>query len=1276
MKKILLYLLFILSNTVLFAQLGSNDATFNVLDDGTLGDGSGVTTFESSIRGSIVQPDGKIIFVGTFFGFDGFSRNGIVRLTEDGYFDSSFGPGIGFNNGAFAVAQQPDGKILVGGFFTTYNGVTANRIIRLNSDGTIDASFNAGASFNSGVTTIKVLSDGKILVGGYFTTYNGVSTNRIAKLNSDGSLDNTFNIGNGANDIIWSIDTFSNGKILVGGRFTSFNSVTANRLTILNADGSLDNSFVSGSGLNGEVYNCIATSQDKIVLVGDFTQYNGSTHNRILSLNLDGTININLNFGTGANQFVSVIKELSDGKLLVAGLFNSFNGLNTGRMVKINNDGTVDGTFNAGTGANGFTFTLTVLNNNKIFVAGDFDIFSNNRVNKLTLINSNGSLDFSFRSIYGANSTVNCAIELNNNSYLIGGDFSTYNKTSANRIVKINNDGTIDNSFVSGTGFDRAPLAMALQADGKIIVGGNFNLYNGVTFNGLIRLNPDGSIDNTFNIGTGFGGLSWQSLVNAIAIQSDGKIILAGGFNSFNNITLRGIVRLNQNGSLDNTFNVGTGLDGTSGRFESVALQSDGKIIAGGNFVGFNGNSSIRSIVRLNTNGSIDNTFNIGTGPNNPVNSLAVSSTDKIIVTGSFNAINGTSRSRIAQLNADGSVDLSFNPGSGTGFQTAEAKYHYNDKIILYGSFTTYNNSSANRIVVLNQNGTIDNNYNFGTGFNSVINSVTDIIVDSQNNLLAVGNFNSFNGTPRNRVARIIGSCQENITQSVVTDEPYTWIDGVTYTTSNNTATFTQLGAGANGCDIITTLNLIISKPNLKLSITGENLSVKFKGNPSINLNTIDLQVKNQAQILSDQETITLKSVNESFITNQNPDTLTFYNLLVQHSENPTTNTILPFHLNGNGDFRAKNQLNLAQTPFNYNNSVVIIDSGATFIAHGRVRQNPTNMNAYLETSETLPENSNSNFANLGVEITSRALPLGKTIVRRYHVEATSGTFPNNNRSITRLYKILPVNNSNLNVDVNFQYNDLDLLGENATHEEQNLALYKTTENITNPELAVVWEKVNASLNQTTNTITATNVNSFSWWTKADEVNNPLPIVLNYFTAQCSNGLVNVNWETASEINNHYFIIEASENGQEWNTLDVVEGAGFSNQTLSYRWVQPEKITKPTYYRLTQVDFDQTQETFEPFWVEPCGESAFQFFTVNPQTVPQTKIFFNHNLTADQVMFSVFNAHGQLISQFTVWAEPGENTYQLNTKLNKNGLYVITAQFKNQTQSVKHIYNP
>jgi uncharacterized delta-60 repeat protein len=174
--------------------------------------------------------------------YGGFFVNRIARLNTNGTRDGSFNTGgAGANEFIHSLFVQNDNKIVIGGEFTTYNGSSRSRIARLNADGTLDSSFIVGAGANNFVSTVSPQSDGKIIIGGDFTSYNGVSINRIARIHIDGSLDTGFNVGTGFNLSVITATSQNDGKIITGGTFTIYNGETRNRISRINADGSIDN---------------------------------------------------------------------------------------------------------------------------------------------------------------------------------------------------------------------------------------------------------------------------------------------------------------------------------------------------------------------------------------------------------------------------------------------------------------------------------------------------------------------------------------------------------------------------------------------------------------------------------------------------------------------------------------------------------------------------------------------------------------------------------------------------------------------------------------------------------------------------------------------------------------------------------------------------------------------------------------------------------------------------------------------------------------------------
>lgn len=168
-------------------QQGMVDSTFNTYDDGHLEDG-----FDNIVRTVALQQDGNLIVGGDYLNFNGTSATYLCRLKPDGTIDTGFNSDLGLNGKVYTSFIQDDGKIIIGGAFTTYAGIIANRLIRLNLDGSRDITFNSNGAGNGIVYDVMQQPDGKIIIVGSFTQYNGVTVNRVARILRDGSLDTSF----------------------------------------------------------------------------------------------------------------------------------------------------------------------------------------------------------------------------------------------------------------------------------------------------------------------------------------------------------------------------------------------------------------------------------------------------------------------------------------------------------------------------------------------------------------------------------------------------------------------------------------------------------------------------------------------------------------------------------------------------------------------------------------------------------------------------------------------------------------------------------------------------------------------------------------------------------------------------------------------------------------------------------------------------------------------------------------------------------------------------
>ena len=723
-----------------------------------------------------VQSDGKILCGGYFTQYT--DKNGtvnvgrIIRLNPNGTIDTTFNSGgIGFNAGVNDIKIQNDGKILCGGNFGNYNGVGRSYIVRLNSDGSFDTTFNLdGVGFNAIVSTIAIQSDGKILCGGDFENYDdqygSYSSQRIARLNSDGTFDTTFNSGGyGFNANVSMIKIQSDGKILVSGAYTQYSDINGtyygNKIARLNSDGTFDTTFENGIGFGFDfiAYSLSIQQDGKILVGGAFSQYTDSTGtynmNGIVRLNSNGTFDTSFNPGDfGFNNTGTVYEILiqSDNKIICVGNFTNYSSGGVLRVknhiLRLNSDGTFDRTFNiSGTGPNSNIEALALQSDGKILVGGWFDQYTdgigNHSMNNILRLNSTGAYDYGD----GFNNNVNKIIRQSDGKILVGGEFTQYTYSgftyNSYGIARLNSDKTFDTTFQNGSdfekfyGFNLPVKTMAVQNDGKILVGGLFSDHTDdtgtYTTNGIARLNSDGTIDSTFNSGgIGFGGIEYIS-IESIKIQNDGKILVGGWFNSYNDnsgtYSLVNILRLNSDGTFDTTFNNGgTGCDDT---VYDIEIQNDGKILCGGTFAYYtdvNNSYNMYNILRLNSDGTFDTSFNSGgTGFNYGVYSITIQQDGKILCGGLFNDftdINGTyPMNNIARLNSDGTFDTTFNNG-GTGFngEVRTIEILYNNRILVGGNFTTYGNYDPNNIVLLNTDGQFLDSLNLG--YNDTVNTL------------------------------------------------------------------------------------------------------------------------------------------------------------------------------------------------------------------------------------------------------------------------------------------------------------------------------------------------------------------------------------------------------------------------------------------------------------------------------------------------------------------------------------------------------------------------
>jgi uncharacterized delta-60 repeat protein len=421
----------------------------------------------------------------------------------------------GVSGQVYGLAVLTNDETIIAGNFSTYNGVAQNNLALLNTDGSMDTSFNPGGSANAAVNAIAI-SGSQFVVGGAFTSYNGTGVGDFARLNADGSLDTGFSTsqGSGADNTVRAVAVQPDGKVVIGGDFTHVDGVVRNYLARLNGDGSLDTSFDPGNTLNGSVY-ALALPQSAVFQLTRHDTNGPSEDDEYINLGsvTSGTLTISYNHYIYSNT----ISIFYGGINVAVGA-----GVQIGGITNVPGTGSLVIPF-------GPTVTLPTVS-----------------TNQLVIVMNPGGATFPVDAWkYTATVTVPSG-----QGVLVGGQFNVAGQLYAN-IARFTTNGVLDTTFNPGTGTDDRVLALGWQPNNQIVAGGVFMHVNGSPFNHLVRFNADGSIDTTnFFVGTGADDVVYNITLQPLF----GSIYVGGAFSSFNGTHRLGFTRLYANGTVDTTF--------------------------------------------------------------------------------------------------------------------------------------------------------------------------------------------------------------------------------------------------------------------------------------------------------------------------------------------------------------------------------------------------------------------------------------------------------------------------------------------------------------------------------------------------------------------------------------------------------------------------------------------------------------------------------------------------------------------------------------------------
>jgi uncharacterized delta-60 repeat protein len=309
------------------------------------------------------------------------------------------------------MTLEPDGRILFSGLFDTVEGARHRSIARFNDDGILDVGFDAQAG--GAVHAVTVQADGKVVLAGDFGSVNRVSSKTVARVLSEGQIDETFSIGRGGDKEARSVMVQPDGKILVGGNFVRFNGKSHQRIVRLNEDGSVDPGFKAS--LNEAAWKFAVQPDGQILVRGYFTQANGAPRFGLVRLKSDGSLDDSFAPVRRFEGSTSMAVQ-PDGKILVAN--------RRGPVVRLNIDGSVDDTFESAVAVDGHIAELAVDSRGRVIVAGSFSMYDDFPTRNLARLNGNGALDKSFQSTHDFDRSVSRVAVTANDDVIAAGNFA------------------------------------------------------------------------------------------------------------------------------------------------------------------------------------------------------------------------------------------------------------------------------------------------------------------------------------------------------------------------------------------------------------------------------------------------------------------------------------------------------------------------------------------------------------------------------------------------------------------------------------------------------------------------------------------------------------------------------------------------------------------------------------------------------------------------------------------------------------------------------------
>ena len=548
----------------------------------TIGD----ETVDGPIFNMAQQRDNKWMIVGNFKNVKVLGTptpvNSVARLGEDmRTLDPSYNIGSGPNGVVTQITPMSttDDRMVLSGGFTNFNTTACGYLVRLETSGSVDPTFNNLGSPGTGADDRIMRSSGGSggwTIFGYFRSYNGSANPRggVASLDGNGNLiaspglTISSNTAATVNAMEWDQTGF-----LIGGDFTGVGGKFHQNLARLHWDGSVDPSFTHN--VDG-IINSLRSNSNQMILAGNFGAADGFGRASLTRLNMDSSVFPNVKYsldtsfnplvtkvnGTLGTVMIAEVDDVAPYKIIVGGHFDFINGVSRTAVARLLSTGALDTNFYFDPA------TVPLLSNIRVNAGGNMGdvypmvgraIYNSSVCGFGWRLTSAGALDTNFGPTGSAtpiqhvalfNGEVRCGTDQFQNQIVVGGDFTqtiagSGSPITLGHIARFTANGLYDTTFnANNLGANGRIHALTRQENNKILIGGSFTQYNGIDRNSVARLNPGGSLDTIFNPGSGANGTIYM-----INMTNANSAFIGGSFTSYNGTPMGLLARIIAHGN-------------------------------------------------------------------------------------------------------------------------------------------------------------------------------------------------------------------------------------------------------------------------------------------------------------------------------------------------------------------------------------------------------------------------------------------------------------------------------------------------------------------------------------------------------------------------------------------------------------------------------------------------------------------------------------------------------------------------------------------------------